>query len=141
MTWSAGAVLTAAQLNTYLPQAWSTYTPTRTGFTVSAQEARYIQFGKFVIVNYTATLNAAVTATMSVSLPVPARATAGPRLPIGTVMGLDAGTGRRIGQVVLTPSAAIEFWIDNTVSAWTVTQPFTWASTDEIGFSCFYEAA
>lgn len=53
MTWSAGAILTAAQMNQYVPQAWSDYTPPWTGTTNPAIGngtivGRYIQSGKIV---------------------------------------------------------------------------------------------
>ena len=35
MAWSAGAILTASQLNTYLPQTWTAYTPTWTAATAN----------------------------------------------------------------------------------------------------------
>lgn len=139
MTWSAGAVLTAAQLNLYAPQQWTTYAPTLTGFTVSSQEARYVRYGKTLILTYTGVLNAAVTGLMLVSLPIAANATAGPRLPIGTCMALDTGVTRRTGIVTLTSAGTIDFWSDATAASWGPTAPFTWASPDEFSFTCVYE--
>jgi hypothetical protein len=83
MAWSAGAILTAAQLNTYLPQAWSTWTPTITAasgtFTTVSGAGRYIQYGKTVVWSATITITTAGTAAGAVlfTLPVNAQAALG----------------------------------------------------------------
>lgn len=78
MTWSAGAVLTAAQLNTYLPQAWSSWTPTITAssgtFTTTSGSGRFIQYGKTVLWSATLTLTTAGTATGTLLFTLPATA-------------------------------------------------------------------
>lgn len=48
MVWSAGAVLTAAQLNTYVPQAWTAYTPTLTALTTNPTLGNSTLTGKWV---------------------------------------------------------------------------------------------
>jgi hypothetical protein len=150
-TWVSGEVVTAALLNTHvrdnlkaIGDPWGTWTPTLTGFTVSSSQAYYRQAGKTIHASYIATLSSVVSATMAVSLPVAAaRAPSSPlRLPIGVVHALDQGVARRNGLVCLAASATvIEFWSDNASSPWAATQPFTWASGDEIGFSITYEGA
>lgn len=81
MAWSSGAVLTAAQLDTYAPQAWTTWTPTisaQTGTitTASSSNARYIAYGKTIHWNLTITVTTAGTGTdaLRFTLPVTARA-------------------------------------------------------------------
>jgi hypothetical protein len=148
-TWVAGEVPTASIFNSHirdnlkaLGDPWETWTPTLTGFTVSASQAYYRQAGKVIHASYAATLSSAVSATMAVSLPVAAVRAPAQRLPIGTVHALDSGTSRRNGVVCLAVSTTvIEFWSDNTATAWAAAAPFTWASGDEIAFSVTYEGA
>lgn len=75
MTWSAGAVLTAAQLNTYLPQAWTPWTPTITAssgtFTTVSASGRYIQYGKTVHWTLVIDITTAGTASGGVVFPLP----------------------------------------------------------------------
>jgi hypothetical protein len=149
-TWLTGEVPSSATFNTHvrdnlkaLGDAWTTWTPTLTGFTVSSSVAYYKQLGDSTVhAYYEATLSSAVSATMAVSLPVAAARAPARRLPIGNVHALDAGTNRRNGVVALAASATvIEFWSDAAATAWAATAPFTWASGDQIAFSVTYEGA
>lgn len=148
-TWVAGEVLTASLLNTHvrdnlkaIGDAWTAYTPTLTGFTVSASQAYYRAAGKHITVSYVGTLNAAATAEMSVSLPVAAARTPIGFLPVGVVHALDSGTIRRSGVATLSDAdGTLRFFIDNSATAWNATGPFTWASGDQIAFTITYEGA
>lgn len=79
MPWSAGAVLTAAQLNTYLPQAWSTFSPVLSAETGSYSNAspsngRYIAYGKTIHWSLTITIVSAGTAAGAVRFALPVTA-------------------------------------------------------------------
>lgn len=80
MPWSAGATLTAAQLNTYLPQAWAAWTPTVTAssgtFTTVSGSGRYIQYGKTLLWSCTVTITTVGTAAGDVRLTLPVNAAA-----------------------------------------------------------------
>lgn len=81
MPWSAGSVLTAAQLNIYLPQTWSAWTPTVTAssgtFTTVSGSGRYAQYGKTVVWSATITITTAGTAAGNVRFTLPVSAAAG----------------------------------------------------------------
>lgn len=98
MAWSAGAILTAAQLNTYLPQTWTAYTPTLStsggAFTTTSRAGRYIQYGKTVHFEVVLTLtNVGTALDVSFTLPVASLKTTG-----HVAAGREtAATGKMIG--------------------------------------------
>lgn len=82
MTWSAGATLTAAQLNTHVPQTWTgSWAPTITAetgtFTSVSGAGRYIVMGKTVVWMLTITITTAGTAAGAVRFGLPSTAEAG----------------------------------------------------------------
>ncbi len=81
MTWSAGAVLTAAQLNAYVPQEWTAWTPTVTAtagtFGSVAGSGRYILIGKTVLWDLSITITTVGTASGGVVFTLPVTAIAG----------------------------------------------------------------
>lgn len=149
MPWTAGAVLTASQLNTYLPQAWSSYTPTIAGgFTAGTTGAsvtgRFIQYGKTVIFRANVTLGTSFTmgSGFGVSLPVVASATN--LVPVGAhARFVSTGNNVYFGGCSLTASSATGFVVgtNGAAAALGYTAPFTWKATDTLEFAAVYEAA
>lgn len=68
MAWSAGAVVTATQLNTYAPQAWTSYVPVLTALTTnptlgnSTLTGKYVQHGKLLHVRINLTIGSTFSA-------------------------------------------------------------------------------
>lgn len=79
MAWSSGAVLTAAQLNQYAPQTWTTWTPTVTNAGAALAHtviyARYIKYGKTVVWAMQVNINAAGAGPLRFTLPATASQT------------------------------------------------------------------
>lgn len=103
MPWSAGAILTAAQLNTYAPQAWSAWTPTLTaeggGFTLASATGRYIAHGKTIVWQATVTITTVGTATGATIF----------TLPVAAAAVSHIGDGRENGAT----GAALQVWTTN----------------------------
>lgn len=102
MPWTSGAILTAAQLNLYAPQAWSTWTPTISNSsgsytTVAVNRARYCQHGKTVVwqLQFTITTVGTATGTPRFTLPVTAVTT-----PLILGYGREHGSSGTMLQVV-----------------------------------------
>lgn len=79
MAWSAGAVLTAAQLNVFLPQDWVAWSPTITsesgsGMTTSITSARYTKMGHTLHWKLNLTITAAGTGAGAVRFTLPSAA-------------------------------------------------------------------
>ncbi len=74
MAWSAGQVLTAALMNLYAPQTWTTWTPTFTnagaGIAHTVIYARYIKIGQTVHWECQVNLTAAGAGPLRFNLPV-----------------------------------------------------------------------
>lgn len=148
MAWSAGAILTAAQLNNYLPQAWSSWTPVLTGTTNPAigngtAVGRYIQYGKTVI--FTVKITFGSTSTFGsgawfLSLPV-ARASGG--VVRADFFFEDASTSNRsrgYNYAGTTTTLGIAYDDGTAVAAAvTPTAPFTWTTSDSIEVVATYE--
>lgn len=150
MVWSAGAVLTAAQLNTYLPQAWSSYAPS---WTASVNPAigngaivgAYAQFGTTVHFRITITMGSTTTygtGGWSLSLPVAAVAVewsfSGTATDSGVgnfpMRGLRSGTST----IALVTPATTAGNADRQVTS---AAPFTWGNGDVLTIHGTYEAA
>jgi len=90
MAWSAGAVLTAAQLNTYAPQEWTSYTPVLTALTTnptlgnSTLTGKYVQAGKY----FHARINLTIGSTFSAGSGAYFLS-----LPQTCVLGVETGVG------------------------------------------------
>lgn len=105
MPWSAGSVLTAAQLNAYLPQNWNAWTPTITAesgtFSGVSSAGRYINAGKIVHWSLTITISNAGTAAGAVRIGLPVTS-ASASVYLGN--GRSANTGKALQ--VFSASAA-----------------------------------
>lgn len=133
--WPAGFAPRAA------PDAWLPYTPQLVGFTGTVNHARYRLAGNSCRVVGQVTLNAVPTGTLDVSLPTPALTAAQTgRIPMGSAVAWDIGTGAKQGNALLTSSGTggrIQFIGEN--GTWNATIPHVWATNDVIGFQLEYE--
>lgn len=133
--WPAGFAPRAA------PDQWTAYTPTLVGFTGTVNHARYRLAGNSCRVVGQVTLNAVPTGTLDVSLPTPALTAAQTgRIPMGSAVAWDIGTGAKQGNALLTSSGTggrIQFIGEN--GTWNATIPHAWAANDVLGFQFEYE--
>lgn len=141
MPWTSGATLTATQLNTYLPQAWSAYSPSLSGITAATVSGRFIQYGKTVHFKITMNLTGAPLGTVLLGLPVQASA-AGNTIPIGIAIGLRQGVGNYYG-TVYPAGTGTQCGVEGPglSQLWNATTPASWANTDIWNLSGTYEAA
>ena len=146
---TAGQVLTAAQMNAI--GEWIDYTPTWTNLTVgnAVQDFRYIKVNKFICVVGVITLGStsSITSTLSFTLPQTAvtYASANERLGIGVFE--DSGTDAYDAWVLYSSTTVARLrvplangtYINTTAVSSTV--PFTWTTGDRISVNFIYEAA
>lgn len=139
MTWVAGAVLTAAELNTYVPQSWTAYTPTLSGTGTtqgnSARSGSYMARGKVVDFAAVITLGGttAIGSEITISLPVNA-------VSLDLHAGMygkftDSGSATYAAFPVLGALGTVTLYVLGTngmAGATSSTAPFTWAAGDKI---------
>ena len=131
---------------------WKDWTPTYTNLTIGdgTVVARYVQIGKLVAAQFEFTLGStsAVGTDPTILLPVAANSLYTSLVNwVGQCMLNDTGTARYQGRVSITSdthfsvralNAAGTYLVEANVTA---TVPFTWTTTDVLGFSALYEAA
>lgn len=148
MTWVAGNVLTAAQLNTYLPQAWTPYTPTLSGTGVtqgnSARSGAYLARGKAVDFWAKVTLGGTTVIGSSIVVSLPTAAAGTDR--VVTLYGTFTDTGSNVYRAFpfLASTSTVQLSVIGTNGAATATSstvPFTWAATDVIYVGGTYEVS
>lgn len=147
---TAGQVLTAAQMNAI--GEWIDYTPTWTNLTVgnAVQDFRYIKINKFICVVGVLTFGTTTSMGTSVSFTLPQTAvtyaSANERFGVGIFedTGTDAydawvlaGTSTTTAR--LRVPVASGTYINSSQVAPTV--PFTWTTSDRISVNFIYEAA
>ncbi len=151
-TLAAGAGLSAAWTQqvglslTALESAWTSYTPTVTGFTLGngTVAGRYMQIGKFVAFSAQVTFGTTTTAASAsptVTLPVSA---VGTNLGFYTVVFTDTGTNSYQGIALQAAAGTVGGYIigsSGLLVTPTTTTPFTWGSTDVLTFRGIFEAA
>lgn len=163
-TWTAGSVLTAAELNEQIRDnfgaafvtptdptaAWTAFTPTLSGGWAlgnSTYVATYMKIGRQVTFSAVITVGSSATkgTTLTAALPVTAASASG--LVGIRCWGEDAGTADFMFDHYDTTTTTITFG-SHFVSGTTVllanvtsTAPFTWATGDKIGYGGTYEAA
>lgn len=140
MAWSAGQVLTAALMNLYAPQAWTTYSPSLSGITAATVTGRYIQIGKTVHFKITLTFTGGALGTVLMGLPVSASGS-GSASPIGIAIGVRQTVGNYYGTVYASSATQCAVEGPGVSQTWNATTPATWANTDIWGLSGTYEAA
>ena len=145
------AVLTAAELNT-AGGAWTTYTPTYTGFTLgngTVNYAKYEQVGRTVTVRLKITFGSttSVTATQpTFSLPATGAITSGDISGIGIVYDSSAGAQYAAipafpSTTTITPYICTASATYLTMGAMTTTTPVVMATGDAFLLWFSYEAA
>ncbi len=153
-TWAVSEVLTATNMNAQLRDfanafgAFTSYTPTITGFTLGngTVAGRYTRVQKTVWfeAQFTfGTTSAAATAPVSFTLPVTAAATA---VNGSLVAGIfqDTGTGYDRANPLLATTGRVDLYVHGTNGALTsptTTSPHTWANTDVVYVAGIYQAA
>ncbi len=146
---TAGAVLTAAQLNAI--GEWIDYTPTWTNVTVgnATQDFRYLQVNKGIFVIGVFTVGSTTTfggggSPANFTLPLTANTPLG---RVGNAIFLDSGTETYNGVVNLLSTTTAQprsyavlgsLIKDNSIIN---TVPFTWTTNDAIYVDFYYEAA
>jgi len=162
ITFSAGATLTAAQLNSNLRDnlnaafpggtTWAAWSPTYANLTIGngTVVARYIQVGSLVIARWQFTLGStsAVGTGPTVSLPVTSASTGytAAANPLGQVTFVDTGVGRYNGVATYSSTTVLGITAQDVATyvrqvSVSATVPFTWVNTDIMMFQVVYEAA
>lgn len=157
MAFVAGQDLTAAQLNAAVGGTWTTYTPTWTGATTNPSygnasiSAAWTKIGKTVHVRMYLIMGSTTTygsGGWAWSLPAGEAAASVPGFtgkPIWSAIaaGNDFGTAVITG-LLKVDSGGSTFYIGaigNNGNPWSAAFPHTWATSDEIFASFYYEAA
>lgn len=156
MTWpstfSAGDVLTAAEMNAILAigNTPTSYTPAWTANTTNpvlgngTKVGRWWQAGKLAHARIEITAGSTTTfgtGFMKFGLPVAARTTAGSDGFPGSVYLIDSSGGaRRFGGAVLNDASTVRLFDASGNQVDNVT-PWTWATGDQITVDCLYETA
>ena len=144
---TAGQVLTAAELNG--GGAYTAYTPTYTNVTIGngTSAFSYMQFNKFVHVEgrFTLGTTSAITGLITMTLPVNASNTYNRTL--GTCSFTDAGIASYPAFPNLKDEDEVYLFAINSAGTYTVeaassaTVPFTWGNTDYFAVNLIYRAA
>jgi len=146
---TAGQVLTAAQMNAI--GEWIDYTPTWTNLTVgnAVQDFRYIKINKFIWVvgslKWGTTTSSGTAPTFTLPVTAVSYATANERLGVGIFE--DAGTDAYDAWVLYSTTTVARLrvplasgtYINSTALSNLV--PFTWTTNDLISVNFVYEAA
>ena len=155
-TWTAGDVPTAAGLNQYRDfangfGAWTSYTPTLTGFTLGSGtvSGAYCRVQKFLALRFLFTFgsgSAAASAAPTFSLPSGMTISTG--IPTLTQVGwgtfFDTGTATYSAIPRVVSTSTIGLYISGTNGIHTTpstTSPFTWTTGDVVEGICMVEAA
>lgn len=150
MAWAVGQTVTAGQLNTYVAQTASTWTPTWTNVTVGngTVVSFYARAGAIIVAQMRFTLGStsAVSGAIQFSLPVNCDTTRGVRLGDSRIQDVSApevfasvviAAANGTGQVqVLDSTNATSLDEDNTSG----TVPMTWATGDVLDVNLCYLA-
>lgn len=146
---TAGQVLTAAQMNAI--GEWIDYTPTWTGLTVgnAVQDFRYIKVNKFISVVGVITLGStsSVAGPVTFTIPVTSVTYASANEWWGGAILEDQGTDAYTAWVQYSSTTTARMrvalasgtYINSTGISNTV--PFTWTTSDKISVNFIYEAA
>lgn len=134
MAWSAGQVLTAANLNLYLPQTGSAFTPAYTNLTLGngSNSGRWCKVGPMIHASYFLQLGTTTTINNTLFVDVPVAAVTGSMA--GTAIYVDAGTRDWIGALRFQDSDTVTFSHTESGNSGVVnaTNPFTFGTADII---------
>lgn len=138
MAWSAGAVLTAAQLNTYVPQTWTGYTPTLTGTGTTQGNASmtggYLRRGPDYDFYARAALGSTSVIGSVIQISLPATPFAAFTHSGLTARFSDASAGS-FAAIPFISGSVVQVYVFGASGAFAApssTSPFTWASGDAI---------
>ncbi len=147
MAWSAGEILTAANLNEYLPQSMTTWSsPIAGGITVGdgATVATYCELGPLMYAQFRFTFGSTSAVTGGVTIDLPEDSTLA-HLPTSMCMLWDnSATTRYPGIIHGSSATTLAVQSINAASTSAVgaalssTVPFTWAVNDVIAFNIWY---
>jgi len=140
-TFTAGAILTAAQMNSYVRDnwkavgdAWTAWTPTLSGWTLGngTLTGAAITVGKLVIgrVVYTVGSTDTPTGNLVISLPATSAMTSG--TAIGQAGLSDTSTGNRAFRTVWQATTTTMQFSTEADARVTPTAPWTWATGDAV---------
>lgn len=145
---AAGAVLTAAQLNS-IGEAGTSFTPTWTSYTRGngTTIAYYTLVNKLVFLYVRETLGTTSSITGNPQMTLPVTAVRQQSVPTAGVQLVDTGTAVYVGFVQAQSTTAIQIKAINAGGTYasqanvSATVPHTWASTDYFEFALVYEGA
>lgn len=149
-TWVTSEVVTAAELNTEvrdaftgIQAAWTAWTPTLTGWTLGngTLTGTWLQIGKLIFASVSFTFGSTSTTSgdLIMSLPVNSRISTG--FSAGRAHILDSSVPARFNRDCYISSAtALRFATEADVRVGPA-QPMTWAVNDTLTANFFYEAA
>lgn len=157
-TWVTSEVVTAAVMNTHVRdnlsalhvpfEAWSTYTPTVSGWTLGSGTVtgRYLQVGSTVHFDIKLTLSSTtVSASPIFTLPSTASSNYSTYSQIGSATFIDASPATTYGGIArlnsTTTVAALTLGTSLVHTNLSTTVPFTWANSDSVTVHGWYEAA
>jgi hypothetical protein len=142
-TWSAGDVLTAADLNAI--GVWTSYTPTvfqPTAVTATVNYAEYVQINKMVVVNVDITVTGTGTANTQILVDTPVNANFGSGRGGGFFFDSSANDVRLI-QVNLLSTTRIRMFVEagtSTSDSLGLNPNLTLGNGDVISFTMTFEA-
>jgi len=150
MSFSAGGIVLASQLNNLLTPGWTAYTPSWTASTTNPVLNNGTLVGRYrrptgadlVIVEVRLTIGSTTTfgsGTYWISVPVTPSATATLNAA-GACYTLDSGTLDKAAITVFEDNTKVKF-VSATAGVFTPTVPQTFANGDQIRFSIAYEPA
>lgn len=146
MPWSAAAVLTAAQLNLYAPQAFTTFAPNFVNLplTGGSSYAAYKEYGDLTIVQFAVVASGVATGTISMSLPTTAVIHFGTSNQVqawGMATATDVSVPKSWPMVIrCNSSTSVAFLLPDGSNNANATSPFTWVSGDTFAGSFSYES-
>lgn len=119
--------------------AYTSYSPSLTGFSTSSQQAYYKRHGNTVDVTFAGTINAVGAIELVVALPfTPARSPLDV-LPVGPAHAVDTSAGVRLHGQAMIVGTELRFNSSGSGSNWSNSVPFAWATGDRIAFTIRYE--
>lgn len=133
MPWVSGAVLTAAQLNQYIPQTWSAawvgWTPSITAENAGSMSVtgtgRFIQFGKTIHWSLTVVISSVGTATNGLRFTLPVNALATGYIGNGRS---TAGAAAQVSAISATQAQATRYDNATIIATGTITLSGTYES-------------
>lgn len=142
MAWTVGAILTASQLNTYLPTAWTTWSsPTVSGLTKGngTETAAYLDRGVEVLCYYKFVLGSTSAVTGDLGITTPTSMITEGVFASGGSYFIDTGTASYQCHVLSVGTGGVQLrpvLVSGTYAtvstATSATIPFTWTTSDAI---------